>query len=123
MSAEAQTPAPQKDKHINVYYFYGNYRCVSCYKIEKYTKEALYKYFGDELESGKLAYKTVNVEKKSNAHFIDDYGLYTKSVIVSLVNDGKEVRYKNLDNVWGYLGNREKFYEYIKDEVSLFLKE
>ncbi len=112
----------EKD-HVEVYYFHGDVRCVNCHRIEMYTKEAVDEYFGKEMESGKLVYKVVNVDRKKNQHFVKDYQLYTKSVIVSLVKDGKEVKYENLQGVWNYLGNRELFLDYIKNEVGKYLEE
>ncbi len=109
--------------HVDVYYFHGNFRCVSCHKIEQYTKEALEEFFGKELRSGNLVYKVVNVEQGDNAHFTEDYQLYTRSVVVSLVKDGKEVKYKNLEKVWQYLMDRQRFYSYIEEEISSFLHE
>ena len=113
-----QEPA---DKVI-VYYFHGNARCVSCRNIEKYTKEALEKYFFDKVASGSIDYRPINVEEKGNEHYTQEYKLYTKSVVFSKVKDGKEVEYKNLEQVWQYLRSKEKFYEYIKEEVGKFMK-
>lgn len=108
---------------IIAYYFHGNFRCASCLNIEKYTKAALEESFGNELESGILSYQIINTEEKGNEHFIQDYQLYTKSVVLSLVKDGKEVKFKNLQKVWEYLRNKDKFTEYIKSETQNFLKE
>ena len=108
---------------VEVYYYYTNFRCFSCHKIEQYTKEAIGEYFKNELRSGKLVFKPINTNKKENQHFIDEYKLYTKSVIISLVKDGEEVKYNNLSKVWDYLRNKEKFVNYIKDEVSKYLGE
>lgn len=113
---------PEED-HVAVYYFHGDVRCVNCHRIETYTKETVDEYFGKELASGELIYKVVNVDRKKNQHFVKDYQLYTKSVIVSLVKDGKEVKYENLQGVWDYLGNRELFLDYIKNEVGKYLEE
>jgi len=103
------------------YYFHGNYRCVSCRNIEQYTKEAIEKYFQAELSSGKLTFSVINVEQAGNQHYVNDYQLYTKSVILSKVVDGKEVEYKNLDKVWTLLNNKEKFYAYVQGETGNFL--
>jgi len=104
-----------------VYYFRANLRCSNCYKIEQYTTESIDKFFAGELESGELVYKVINIDEEENRHFVDDYGLYTKSVVVSQIKDGKELDYKNLVKIWEYLENKESFYGYIKDEVSIFL--
>ena len=109
--------------YVLVYYFHGDFRCVSCHRIETYTREAVDEYFGKEMNSGKLVFKTVNVDRRENQHFIKDYQLYTKSVVVSLVKDGKEAKYENLQAVWNYLRDKQSFFIYIKDEVGKYLEE
>lgn len=106
---------------IIVYYFHSTFRCVSCKNIEAYTKTAIEKYFSGELASGKILFNGVNVDEPQNKHFIKDYQLYTKAVVLSKVTDGKEEKYANLDKVWQLLRNKEKFYSYIKDETEKFL--
>ena len=108
---------------VEVYYFYTDFRCTSCHRIEQYTKEALEEYFKDELRSGELVFKLINTDKKENQHFIDEYELYTKSVVISLVKGREELKYSNLSKIWDYLRNKEKFTSYIKNEVSKYLGE
>jgi len=110
-----------KEASVIAYYFRGNFRCASCYKIEQYTKEAINKFFADELKTGELVFKTVNIEEKENNHYVQDYKLYTKAVVLSKLKDGKEIDYKNLEKVWSYLRDKERFYDYIKEETGKFL--
>ena len=115
--------ASLQPNHISVYYFHGYMRCPTCHKLEQYSKEAVEANFKDEIASGKLEFKVVNIEEKGNEHFVDDYQLYTKSLIVSLVQDGKEIKSKNLEKIWEYVGNKQRFLDYVKSEVADFLKE
>ncbi len=108
---------------VIAYYFHGNFRCSNCLRIEQYSREAMEKYYGNELKSGELVFKVINVEEKGNEHYINDYQLYTKSLVLSLVKDGKEINFENLAKVWEYLGNKDKFYEYVKSNVDSYLKE
>jgi len=108
---------------VVVYYFHGNFRCVNCHNIEQYTKEAVEQYFQKELKSGAVVFKVINVETKGNEHFTNEYQLYTKSVVLSLVKNGKEIKFGNLAKVWDYLRNRDAFHQYIKAEVEKYLKE
>ncbi len=119
----SETSASPQGNHVLAYYFHGDFRCISCHKIETYPKEALDKYFSKDLSSGKLVFKTVNMDRKENQHFIKDYQLYTKAVVVSLVKDGKEVKYENLQGVWNHLRDKQSFFIYIKDGVSKYLKD
>jgi hypothetical protein len=108
---------------VVAYYFHGTFRCYACTLIEKFSREAIYANFRDALDSGKLEFMAVNVEERGNEHFVNDYQLYTKSLILSLVKDGKEVKSKNLTKIWEYVRNKQRFFDYVSEEVSNFLKE
>jgi len=108
---------------VVAYYFHGDFRCPTCYKLEQYSKEAIETNFKDALTSGKLEFKVVNAEDKGNEHFVNDYQLYTKSLVLSLVKDGKEIKSKNLIKIWEYVGNKQRFFEYVTSEVQDFLKD
>lgn len=121
VNSVVESNVPISDSKVVAYYFYTTARCISCHKIEQYTKEALEKFFSDEIASGKLDFQMINIDEAQNKHYIQDYKLYTKSVVLSKVSSGKEVEFKNLEKVWHLLGNRDKFYQYIKDETNNFI--
>ena len=118
----AITVANAPAKKIAVYYFHGNYRCPSCTTIEELTNFSIINGFKKELESGQLVFQAINVETPENQHFIKDYQLYTKSVIVSEVVDGKELRWKNLKDVWRLFMKEKAFTMYVQQEVSAYLE-
>ena len=121
LSASAVVSFAEESPKVVAYYFHTTFRCPSCHKIEQYTQGALKEYFAKEIESGALVYEVINIEDKGNEHFVQDYQLYTKSVVLSLVKDGKEVKFKNLEKIWQLLMNEDKFYKYIKEETQSFL--
>ncbi len=43
--------------------------------------------------------------------------------MISLVRGGKEEKFKNLTKIWEYVGNKQRFYDYVWDEIAAFLKE
>lgn len=108
---------------VRVLYFHGDFRCVNCHNIEQYTKETVEKYFKKELDEGKISFEAINVDSAGNEHFAKDYGLYTKSVVLSLVKDGKEARFDNLPGIWSLLRDKEAFEQYVKSEIEKYLKE
>lgn len=111
------------DGTVTAYYFHGTFRCPTCHKLEKYAQEAIENNFKNDLASGKLSFKIVNVENKGNEHYMTDYRLYTKSLVLSLTKNGQEIRSKNLDKIWEYVGNKGRYENYVRDEVAAFLKE
>jgi len=108
---------------VYVYYFHGNFRCPTCRKIERYSKEAVEQYFKKEIDDNKLVFKAINYEEKENEHFAKDYQLYTRSLVISLVKGKKETEWKNLEEIWTHVVDKQKFHEYVKEEVSSYLKE
>ncbi|TRZ93753.1 hypothetical protein D4R78_07580 [bacterium] len=108
---------------VIAYYFHGTFRCPTCTTMERYSREAIETNFKDALTSGKFEFKVVNVEDRGNEHFVNDYQLYTKSLILSLVKNGKETKSKNLDKIWEYARNKQIFSDYVTEEVAKFLKE
>ena len=119
----AQAGEDIKGAHVIAYYFHGTMRCSTCHKLEQYSKEAIETNFKDALTSGKLEFRAVNLDDKGNEHYANDYQLYTKSLILSLVKDGKQIKWINLDKIWEYVGNKQRFIDYVKSGVADLLKE
>ena len=124
-SAPQPAPLPEVSqvepgRQLIVYYFHGDARCATCLKLEKYAKEALDTYFADDLAAGKIQWKPTNVDTPGNEPFVKHYGLVTKSVILSRVENGRELAWKNLDQVWQLVSDKGKYVEYIRDGVKAF---
>ncbi len=122
-SSLAQAGEDAQGAHVIAYYFHGTMRCPTCRKLEQYAKEAIETNFKDALVSGKLEFKVVNVEDKGNEHYGNDYQLYTKSLILSLVKDGRQIKWINLDKIWEYVSNKDRFIDYVKRGAADLLKE
>ncbi|MCX6112940.1 MAG: nitrophenyl compound nitroreductase subunit ArsF family protein [Proteobacteria bacterium] len=118
---EAENKTPQTTI-VNVYYFHGKFRCPTCRNMESYSRETVEKYFKKEIESGKVNFKAIDVEEKGNEHYVNDYKLYTKTLIVSATKNGKEIQYKNLDKIWEYSRDKQKFMDYVKNEIAGYLR-
>jgi len=122
--SEAAQAADSGASVVVAYYFHGTRRCVTCKKLEAYSKEAIEAGFAEQLESGAIQWKPVNVDEEGNEHFTKDYQLYTKSVILSEMRGDKEVKWKNLDKIWTLVrGDKEAYLKYIQDEVTAFMGE
>ena len=119
----SQIAVTSHNAKVIAYYFHGTFRCSTCQTIEKYSKEAIEHYFANELKNGTLEFKSLNVEEAENRHYIQDYQLFSRALVISLVKQDKEVTWKNLTDVWKLVRDKDKFFQYVKDEVEKFLKE
>jgi hypothetical protein len=104
------------------FYFHGNVRCATCRKIEAYADEAIAQGFVDELASGRLAWRVVNIEEPEDKHFVEDFQLVTRSVVLAEFRDGEVVRWQNLDKVWQLVRDKERFVGYVQDETKAFFE-
>ena len=119
----AQTESIETQPELIVYYFHGDVRCPTCLKLESYAREALETHFADELAEGLIIWKPTNVDQSENTHFVKDYGLVTKSVILSRIRDGEEVDSKNLELIWDLVKDKTLYTEYIRDQIQQFLEQ
>ncbi len=106
---------------VVVYYFHGDVRCPTCIKIEALSTEAIQNGFAEDIEAGRLVWQAVNTDQPENTHFIDDYELYTKSLIVVKKTDGEQTAWKNLPEIWELVNDDNAFIQYVDDEVKAYL--
>jgi hypothetical protein len=115
-------PAQVADSAVVVYYFYGNVRCPTCRKFESYSDELIRQEFSKEVNDGRLQWLLINVDEPENKHFVGDYKLYTKSIVVVKNEPGKEPQWKNLDKIWQLVGDKQAFVGYVKEEINAYLR-
>jgi hypothetical protein len=108
---------------VVAYYFHGSFRCRTCLAIEQSARETIAAGFPDELASGQLRWRALNVEEPGNEHFVEDFKLVTRSLVLVSYQDGKVLRFQTLDKVWQLVNDEELFAEYVRDATRTFLTE
>ena len=103
---------------VLVYYFHATTRCATCKTIEAYAHETVVDAFPAEIEARRLEWRTVNVDEPANQHFIRDFQLYTRSVVV--VDSKNPKRFKVLDRVWQLVRDKAAFQKYVEQEIRAF---
>jgi len=115
-------PAPS-GLTVVVYYFHGSVRCASCNLIESMAKEALERRFPEALKDGRLEWRTVDFDEPANAHFKKDFSLAANSLVAVATENGRQVKWENLEKIWEYLDEKDKFVPYVQERVGAFLRE
>lgn len=113
---------PLSEDKVVAQYFHGTMRCVTCIAIETLTREALGSGFSEELRTGKLELRSINVDEPANGHFVEDYQLATRTVVIARFKDGKQGEWKRLDQVWQLVKDKEAFINYIQAETRTLLE-
>jgi hypothetical protein len=113
--------AKDPDRKVIAYYFHGDFRCATCRKIEAYSEEAIKTGFPEELKSGELEWRVVNVDESDNKHFEKEYELYTRSLVLVEIEDDKQKKWDNLEKVWEFVHNKKAFTQYVVDNTRAYL--
>jgi len=102
---------------VEVVYFHRAQRCYSCIHAEEgicYTVET---YFADELASGKVTFKVINVADEENAAIVKKYEAYTSSLFINTIRGGTD-HIEEVTDIWLFLGNDEEFVKAVKDKIE-----
>ena len=106
---------------VIAYYFHGTVRCSSCKKIEAWAQEAIERDFSTELKAGTLQWQVINIDMPENEHFVKDYQLFTRSLVLVTLENGKVTGWTNLKKVWTLLDEKPAFANYVKVEIEQYL--
>jgi len=120
---KAVAERPGQDTRVLVSYFHTTFRCPTCTQLEAYSQETVERDFAREVAENRVVFRSVNVQEPENEHYVQDYKLYTKSLVVSLSRNGREVRWKNLPDIWKHVRNRDRFDQYVREEIQAFLRD
>lgn len=119
--AAAASPKPAIPDGIRVYYLHGNVRCPTCRTIEAYAKEAVETGFAAEIQNGKVTWEVVNYDQPGNRQYQTQYAVVAPTVVVTKWRDGKQVDWRNLNEVWEYANDKSAFQAFVQRHVREFL--
>ena len=101
---------------VEVVYFHRAQRCYSCIHAEEGIRYTVETYFVDELASGKVTFKVINVADEENAAVVNKYGAYTSSLFINTIKGGTD-HIEPVTDIW-LIGNDEEFVKAVKDKIE-----
>ena len=113
--------APTPDNGVIVYQFHRRFRCDACYKLEITINETLQTHFPEELKTGKLVFRVHDLDEEGSILYEEKYDFFYNTVIVVDMEDGKETRFKNLEEVWSLVDDKDKATEFIRSHIADYL--
>ncbi|TAL70535.1 MAG: hypothetical protein EPN82_02675 [Bacteroidetes bacterium] len=103
---------------IDVIYFHATIRCHTCLTIENNIRNSLLLEFGKELKDSTVILTSLDFLLPENEHYREKYKFDTQTLIISKKENGKEIQWKNLEKIWDFVNDFEKFKKYIKEEIN-----
>ncbi|WP_301060890.1 nitrophenyl compound nitroreductase subunit ArsF family protein [Phocaeicola sp.] len=111
------------DPYVEVLYFHGKQRCVTCKAIEKYTKEVVNADLAELVKNGKLRFKEVDISTPEGEKLAEKYRVSWSSLYVNKWKNGKEER--NDMTRFGFQNARNNtpaFKKELKQKINQLLK-
>jgi hypothetical protein len=107
---------------IEVIDFYGTHRCVTCEAIETNARYTVETYFQDEVKSGKITYKTVNVDEEKNYDIAERFEATGTALFINVIKGGNE-QHIDLTN-FGFAKGRDQevFSTELREKIMVQLK-
>lgn len=106
---------------IEVFLFHATQRCVSCINIGKFAKQTIDNNFSQELNSGKIVFKEINIDLPENYQLAEKFQASGSSLFVNTIRDGKDYIEQDL-KVWRLVGDEGEFESYFKEKIVNILK-
>ena len=93
-SSETQTNttgvAEEVNDHVELIYFHGKQRCITCRAIEKFSKEVVDSLVATGIPADKLSFKVIDIDE--NEVLADSYEVTGSSLFLVKYNGGQETR-------------------------------
>ncbi len=105
---------------ILAFYFHPTARCITCRNIESYSIEAINEW--EEKSGRKVVWKELNIEDSVNEHYVSEFNLEFSSLVIARYTEGRKDKWKNLEETWKLVSDKESFKQYVKFELNQFLK-
>lgn len=119
-SADVQSAtATNQKEYVEILYFHGKQRCVTCNAIEKLTKEVVDNDFAEQLKNGQVVFKMIDISTKEGEKIADKYEVTWSSLFINKWKDGKEVKNNMTDFGFSYAkGSPEVFKAGVKKKIA-----
>lgn len=109
-------------ERVTVYYFHSTVRCDTCLMIEALADATIRAEFPNEMSSGTLVWRPLDVRLAENSHFVTDFGLSANELVVVMEKEGEMRSWKKIPEIWKLSSTPERMSLLIKDAISSFLE-
>ena len=108
---------------VEVIYFHGKQRCMTCKSIEAQTKELLTGSLAEAVKTGQIVYRTVDISDKEGEKIADRYEVTWSSLFVNRWKDGQEQRNNMTEFAFSKAtSDPEGFKAGLKENIEILMK-
>jgi len=108
-------------ERVTVYYFHSTIRCETCLLIEGLADATLRAEFSDELSSGTLVWRPLDVRLPENSLLVEEFGLRASDLVVVREKSGGQQSREEIPGLWELAADPERLSRHLKDVVVRLL--
>lgn len=109
-------------RYVRLVYFHRVPGCSTCQLMSRYIYQTVQTKFPEYTKNKTLVLRYMNFEDPQFASFAQAFNVKSPTLIAIEVQDGKDVRYWNLNQIWLLAADKAKFYEYVETKVRDILE-
>lgn len=102
---------------VQVFVFHSNNRCYSCVTMGEYAEATIEESFQNEIKEGKVEFKEINVDLPENKKVAQKFEATGSSIFINTIIDGED-NIKEETQLWRMLSDKEKFSQYLTEEIK-----
>ena len=119
---------PQKDtsnmsiavasaQKVEVFLFHRTQRCTTCIAIGKLSGQTVEERFGQEVLSGKVVFREVNVDEPQNKELAEKFKASGSALFINAIRGGSDNIQEDV-NVWRLTGDEAAFKNYLAGKIN-----
>jgi rhodanese-related sulfurtransferase len=119
---KSESALPNNASKIIIYAFHGTRQCETCINMKANTKIVLDKYFSDELKSGKISFRIIDVDDSKNEKIAEKFQATGTALFAEKLIDGNDIITDWSDFAFDNANNRDVYMQGLKNKISNLLK-
>lgn len=118
-TTEQTTDVKAIENGVEVLYFHGKQRCITCNAIERLTREVIEENFAEELKNGTIVFHVIDISQPENEAIADNYEVAFSSLFVTKWINGVSIKTNMTDFAFSYAKNQpEAFKKGLKEKLD-----
>jgi hypothetical protein len=102
---------------VQVFLFHSTERCPTCIAIGKLAGETVNDRFQDELKSGRIEFREVNIDLPENKELARKFQASGSALFLNSINSGGDHIAQDI-KVWQLTGNPAAFKDYLEGKIN-----
>lgn len=117
---EGEKPVIRQADKIQVFLFHTTHRCYSCITIGQFAKKTVEQKFPDELKSGRIEFREINIDLSENKELADKFRASGSSLFLNPIVEGTD-NIEEDTRVWRLVSDEQAFISYLSDKLKAWL--